>query len=129
MRTLITCLALWIISGSIQAQTEQFRVDFNHVAIFLSAEAEWSEWFDAPNTFVINANDNNDVIHYRGDGNVVVYRNLGGLESDVTETGDHYQILNMLDEDGDQISFHLFDNISIGVKLISSDGMIQFSNF
>jgi hypothetical protein len=129
MRTILTLLTLWFLSGSLNAQSEQFRVDFNHVAIFLSPDAEWSEWFEAPNTFVINSNDNNDIIHYRGDGNVVVYRNLGGLEKDQTESGDRYQILNMLDEEGNPISFQLFDDISIGVKLISSDSMIQFSNF
>lgn len=129
MKTLITLFALWIFSGNLNAQTDQFRADFNHVAIYLSGDAEWSEWFDAENTFVFNSNENNDVTHYRGDGSVIVYRNIGGLESDVTESGDHYQIMNMLDEDGNQISFQLFDDISIGVKLITSDGMIQFSNF
>lgn len=116
MKTLITILALCFYSGTLNAQTDQFRVDLNHVAIFLSTDAEWSEWFDAQNTFVINANENNDLIHYRGDGSVIVYRNNGGLESDVTESGDHYQIMNMLDEEGNQISFQLFDDISIGIK-------------
>lgn len=129
MKTLITLFALCIFSRNLNAQTEQFSSDFNRVAIYLSSDAEWSEWFDAENTFVFNSNENNDVTHYRGDGSVIIYRNIGGLESDVTESGDHYQIMNMLDEDGNQISFQLFDDISIGLKLITSDGMIQFSNF
>ena len=129
MKTLITIFALCIFSRNLNAQTEKFRADFNRVAIYLSTDAEWSEWFDAENTFVFNSNENNDVTHYRGNGSVIIYRNIGGLESDITESGDHYQIMKMLDEDGNQISFQLFDDISIGVKLITSDGMIQFSNF
>lgn len=129
MKNLISTLFLFVLCGYVNAQNDQFRADFNHVALMLNSDKDWSEWFDAQNTFVFNSNENNDIIHYRANGDVLIYRNLGGLISDFTDTGEHYQILNMLDEDGNQISFQLFDDISIGVKLITSEGMVQFSNF
>jgi hypothetical protein len=94
-----------------------------------SLDSEWSEWFDAQNTFVINSNDNNDIIHYRGDGQVVIYRNLGGLETLYTKSGERYQIINVLDEDGNPMDFQLFDNLSIGVKLIKDGMAIQFAQY
>jgi hypothetical protein len=129
MRKILALLTLLFLTGNLSAQDGQFRVDYNHVAIYLSSDVEWSQWFEAQNTFVINANDNNDIIHYMGNGNVVTYRNLGGLEVNYTESGEKYQILNILGEEGDPIRFQLFDNPKIGAKLITSDGMIQFSRF
>jgi hypothetical protein len=132
MKTIVAVVIIGIctlFSGNVISQSNQFRVDFSHVAIFLSPDAEWSEWFDAQNTFVINANENNDIIHYRGDGNVVTYRNIGKLETKYTDTGERYQIISVLNDEGNPISFQLFDDISIGVKLITEEGLIQFSNF
>ncbi len=128
MKTLFIFLTTILISGNTFSQ-DQFRVDMNLVAILPSLDAEWSEWFEATNTFVINANENNDIIHYRGDGNVVVYRNLGGLKTEYTESGKRYQIINALDEDGNPMEFQLFDDRSIGVKLITGGMAIQFSNY
>jgi hypothetical protein len=109
-----------------QDENKQFRVDCDLVAILPGIDSEWSEWFDANNTFVINANENKDIIHHRGDGETLVYRNLGGLETLYTQSGERYQIINVLDEDGNPMDFQLFDNPSIGVKLRKEDMAIQF---
>jgi len=111
-----------------QDENKQFRVDCDLVAILPGIDSEWSEWFDANNTFVINANENKDIIHHRGDGETLVYRNLGGLETLYTQSGERYQIINVLDEDGNPMDFQLFDDPSIGVKLIKEGMAIQFSN-
>jgi hypothetical protein len=118
-----------LFSGNSFSQSNQFRIVYNNVSIFLSPDAEWSEMFDAQNTFVMNANENKDIIHYRGDGTAVTYRNIGELQTKYTDKGERYQILNVLDDDDNPISFQLFDDVSIGVKLITEDGLIQFSNF
>jgi hypothetical protein len=128
MKTFLLILMPLFISANVMSQNKQFRVDCNLVAILPSLDAEWSEWFDSINTFVLNSNDNNDIIHYRGDGQVVVYRNLGGLETLYTESGKRYQIISVLDENGDSMSFQLFDDLSIGVKLIQGTIAIQFSS-
>ncbi len=129
MKAILILLALVTLTGSAYSQSEngQFRVDCDLVAILPELDAEWSEWFEASNTFVINANDNNDIVHYRGDGETLVYRNLGGLEKLTTPSGDRYQIIHILDEDGNPMDFQLFEDPSIGVKLIMEDMLIQFS--
>ena len=129
MKSILILLALVTLTESAISQSEngQFRVDCDLVAILPRLDSEWSEWFDASNTFVINSNDNNDIVHYRGDGETVVYRNLGGLETLTTPSGDRYQILHILDEDGNLMDFQLFEDPSIGVKLIMEDMLIQFS--
>jgi hypothetical protein len=129
MKTILTLFALLTLSVSAFSQNEQFRVDCNLVSFLKGLDSEWSDWVEANNTFVINANDNNDIIHYRGDGEVVVYRNLGGLETLYTKTGERYQIVCVLDEDGNQMSFQMFDDLEIGVKLIKEGFIIQFANY
>jgi hypothetical protein len=127
MKTILILFSVIIFSGTTFSQNEQFRVDCNLVAILPSLYSEWSEWFDAQNTFVINANQNNDIIHYRGDGGIVVYRNVGDLKIEYTDSGKRYQIINVLDEDGYPMEFQLFDDPNIGIKLIKDGMAIQFS--
>ncbi len=127
MKTIILSFSIILFALSGNSQESQFRVDCNYVAVFLKEEGSWSEWFDANNTFVINANTNSDIYHYRANGSFVQYRNLGGLEVNYTEDGNRYQILNMLDESGNPIRFQLFDDPYLGVKIISNDAMVQFS--
>jgi len=129
MKSLFSFIVVLVLTGNLFSQEGQFRVDCNQVAILASLDAEWSEWFEATNTFVLNSNENNDIVHYRGDGQVVVYRNLGGLETEYTESGKRYQIINTLDEDGNPMEFQLFDDLSIGVKLIFGGMAIQFSTY
>lgn len=129
MKKIFFTLALTLIAQITFSQTEQFRVDFNLVAFYDKDTEEWSEWQLGENTFVLNFNDNNDIAHYKPDGSVVYYRNLGGLEVGYTKNGDRYQIVNALDEDGYQISFQLFDDITIGAKLIWANFTVQFSHY
>ena len=128
MKTLSLIIVFITLSIQLFGQ-EQFRVDCNQVAILPDINSEWTEWFEATNTFVINANENQDIIHYRGDGQMVVYRNLGGLEILFTDSGNRYQIINVLDENGNPMDFQLFDDHSIGVKLIKAGMAVQFSNY
>ena len=78
---------------------------------------------------MLNINGNNDIAHYKPDGTISYYRNLGGLEVGQTKDGRRYQILKALDEDGYEISFQLFDDTSVGAKLIWENFMIQFAKY
>jgi hypothetical protein len=129
MKAFIILLAVTICNGSLLSQNGQFRIDCNAVAILQSLDSEWSQWYDAQNTFVINANENFDIIHYRNNGEIVTYRNLGDLETSYTSSGDQYQIISVLDENGYPMEFQLFEDPAIGVKLIQGQAAIQFSNF
>jgi hypothetical protein len=57
---------------------------------------------------------------------MVTYRNTGIKDEGYTN-GNHYQTLDLIDEDGDFIRIQLFDDQSIGMKLIWGNYMIQFS--
>jgi hypothetical protein len=107
---------------------EKFRVDYTLVSIYDSQTETWSEWKEGYNTFVINANENNDIFHIKGNGDKVIYRKISDdVEEGDNAKGGHYQIIQALDEDGTVFSFQLFDNPKIGLKIIYSNLMIQFS--
>jgi hypothetical protein len=52
---------------------------------------------------------------------------MGGHEDGYTSSGEHYQMLRILDDEGDELTIQLFDNPDIGMKLIMGQYMIQFA--
>ena len=124
----ITLLALLFIGLNASAQ-DQFRADFNHVTFYDPETTTWSEWETASHTLVFNINANKDIKHYTAKGEVLIYRNMGNLEEDYTASGKHYQIIEALDDQGNEIRIQLFDDSSIGMKIINGEFMVQFAKF
>ena len=60
---------------------------------------------------------------------LVVYRNMGNKQVGDTKDGEHYQILDLLDDTGNELSLKLFDNPEIGVLLINAPYMVQFAKY
>lgn len=128
MKSLYILIVLSTIFSGVNAQ-DRFRVDCTHVSIYNPDTEEWSDWKDGNNTFVININDNGDIMHYKPNGNKVTYRKVSDVEKDKTSSNNEYQIITVIDEDGEEFMFQLFNDRNIGVKFIfKGRGMIQFSN-
>lgn len=107
---------------------EKFRVDMEYVSVYDAKTKKWSDWQEGFNSFVINYNNNGDILHIKGSGKQVIYRKISkGVERKRTEDGNQYQIIEVIDEDGDRCSFQIFDDYSIGIKIIYGNLMIQFS--
>lgn len=118
------CLLIFEISH-LSAQ-ERFRVDYEIVAAYQNGE--WDDWQEGNNTFVFNVNDNGDIIHYKANGKKETYRKVSNKDEGYTDSGEHYQIIAILDEDGLEMLLQYFDDPTIGMKLIvSTDFMIQFA--
>ncbi len=116
-----------LISSMIYAQ-DKFRVDYNYVSIYESKTETWDDWQRGDNTFVININDRGDIAHLKPNGENVIYKRLSGVEEGYTTNGyHHYQIIRALDDDGDVFQFQLFDDKSIGLKMMWGNFMIQFA--
>jgi hypothetical protein len=54
---------------------------------------------------------------------------MGNLEDDYTTSGKHYQIIEALDDQGNEIKIQLFDDPSIGMKIINGEFMVQFAKY
>lgn len=109
------------------AQTEHFRRDYEYLTIYRNGQ--WSDSETGYNSFVFNVGPRNDIVHYMANGNKAVYRKLSDIHQDTTTDGEGYQILRVLDDDGDEILLQLFDDQRLGLKLIISQNfMIQFHN-
>ncbi len=117
-----------LVSFYMEAQN-QFRKDFNYVTFFDAETKTWSDWEQAEHTFVFNINDNQDIRHYTAKGEIIVYRNMGNKQVGDTKDGEHYQILDLLDDTGNELSLKLFDNPEIGVLLINAPYMVQFAKY
>lgn len=114
-------------STTSESTNSRFRRDYNIISIYDRDTDKWSEWKSGDNTFVINYNDNGDIAHYKPNGEMALYKKISSVEEDKTDSGERYQIITALDEDGLRFKFQFFDDPKIGLKLIYNDVMIQFA--
>jgi hypothetical protein len=127
MKNLLLFTLFIISSFSFSFAQDQFRRDYDLITFYDPETGEWGDWQAATHTLVFNINDNMDIKHYTPKGEVIIYRNMGGLEDGYTKSGEHYQMLRILDDEGDEMLIQLFDNPDIGMKLIMGQYMIQFA--
>ncbi len=128
MRHILT-LAILLIGSNIFSQ-EKFRIDYTYVSFYDSEKETWGDWQEGSNTFVINVNQRGDIAHLMANGETVVYKRLTDVEEGhTTEENHHYQIIKALDDKGDVFSFQIFDDKSIGLKLMYGNFMVQFAEF
>ena len=129
-RKMLVLVALMLSVVALPAKTQdRFRVDFDHISIYNPSTDKWSEWEQVNHTFVFNINNNKDIMHYRANGNRVTYRNISGAERNKTSDGKEYQITTLLDADGEEFLFQLFDDTSIGVIFTFQSGIrVQFAS-
>jgi hypothetical protein len=115
-------------SDDAEEDNDKFRVDMEYVAVYDSKTKKWSDWEEGFNSFVINYNGNGDILHIKPSGKQAVYRNISKqVERKKTQDGKEYQIVEVIDEDGEACSFQIFDDYKIGIKLIYKNAMVQFS--
>ena len=106
----------------------KFRVDYNYVSIYDMSTRTWSKWKEGDNTFIINFNERGDIAHLKPNGETIIYKKLSKVEDGYTDKENyHYQMISALDEDGDVFKFQIFDDISIGLKMIWDNFIIQFA--
>lgn len=128
MKKLLLTFALILLSIGFGNAQDKFRADFNQIAFYDSETDKWSDWESAEHTLVFNYNSNNDIVHFTAQGETITYRNLGNTKESYTN-GNHYQILDAIDEDGNLISIQLFDDPKIGMKIIYGNFIIQFAKY
>lgn len=122
MKQIILIFAAFFSVFFAKAQSpEQFRIDYDLVAIF--KDGEWGEWQKAHNTLVFNANENSDVIHYTATREKTVYRKISSIQEGYAE-GNHYQWIRVLDDNGTELFLQLFDDPTVGAKLIYHENLM-----
>lgn len=126
MKKILFTLALTILTVGFGKAQDKFRADYNYICFYDSDTKTWSEWESAEHTLIFNYNENKDIAHFTAKGQTITYRNIGNKDEGYTN-GNHYQIIDAIDDDGNYIRIQLFDDPEIGMKLIWGENMIQFS--
>jgi hypothetical protein len=101
--------------------SERFRRDYNYIAVYDPDREQWSEWVEGINTVVFNINRNGDIRIYYSSGKQEVFRKISDVRSDSTTGGEEYQMVAILDEEGDEQYLQLFNNGDM--RLILSNGI------
>lgn len=126
MKKLLFTLVFTFLSIGFGKAQDRFRADYNYICFYDSDTKSRSDWTPAEHTLIFNYNANNDIVHYTAKGEMITYRNTGSKDEGDTN-GNHYQTLELIDEDGNFIRIQLFDDPTIGMKIIWEDQMIQFA--
>jgi len=85
-------------------------------------------WVVLDLTVVFNANKTSDIIFYYSDGRKKVLQQVGDVREDKTKGDEKYQIINVINEDGKEMSLQLFDT-GTAMRLLIDDGYyIEFHN-
>ncbi len=116
------------VSDSSVPKDEQFRMDYRYVSIYTEKTGKWSKWKEGSNTFVFNCNDRNDIMHLKAGGQNVIYKKISAIKEGKTDSGETYQTLDAIDEDGIRFSLYLYGDDEIGLKISYSNLSIQFAN-
>lgn len=129
MKKIILFASFMLLFSFFMEAQNQFRLDYNNVAFFDTETKTWSDWELAEHTLVFNINENQDVKHYTAKGDVIVYRNMGNKQVGETKDGEHYQMIDFLDEEGNELTLKIFDNPELGILLINGFFMVQFAKY
>jgi hypothetical protein len=92
------------------SEAGSFRSDFSMVYIYNPRTEEWDDGNSGNNTFVFNANDNNDVIVYYASGKKEVLRKISAISEGVNKNNLRYQTLTLLDEKGNEVALFLYED-------------------
>ena len=125
MKNFLLLAALVCTTFTLSAQ-DQFRIDYDVITLY--ADGEWGPWEEGDNTFVFNPDGTTNIVHYFANGDIVTYRRTTDVEEGETDKGEHYQMIVVLDADGNEVLLQYFDNPALGLKLIySEEDMLQFA--
>ena len=112
-------LPLFLVLGGLAsfAQSDQFVRNYSYVRIYASFDMEdygiyaneWTDMADGSNKFVFNYGDNDDVVRYDNDGNKETFIRVSPVSKGTNDSGDDYQEILCLDDEGTEITIMLFD--------------------
>ncbi|RAR71490.1 hypothetical protein [Flavobacterium aciduliphilum] len=85
-------------------------------------------WEKTDVTVVFNPRGVKDIVIYYSSGNTLTLHQIGGVEAGKTNSGEGYQIVECIDQDGEKLAIQLFDDDTCFRILIAEGYMIEFHN-
>ena len=86
------------------------------------------DWKQSEVTVVFNPKGVRDVVFYYENGTKRTFHQIGDVNEGKTNSGDGYQIIKCIDQDGYDVAIQLFDT-DTALRIIVSDGnSIEFHN-
>lgn len=123
-KTILTFIIL-IVTISIYAQNDPFRVDCTYMCFWNNENEQWDEWQEANVTFVFNINSNSDFLFYNNTGDVKKFRKISLINKLTTNDGMNYQTFDALNENGEKVTLAFYDNGVI--ILIFNNFIVKFT--
>ena len=85
-------------------------------------------WEKVDVTVVFNPKGVRDIDIYYSSGNSITLHQIGSATEGKTNSGEGYQIIECIDQDGEKLSIQLFDDNTCFRILIAKGYMVEFHN-
>ena len=83
-------------------------------------------WVNSETTVVFNPNHIKDVIFYYSDSTNRTFHQISEVTTGTTESGEGYQVVHCISEDGIEMTLQLFDDDSTLRVIVSAGNSIEF---
>lgn len=120
LRTMFLTIAVF--AAFISFSQERKRLDYSVVVIDANFETDRKGTFHGDNTFIINYNDNSDILHIDDDNVQTRYIRKGEIKTEYDDEGDKFFLLSAFDGNGEPISIIVYEDIKYGIKIYKSLG-------
>ena len=115
--------AFLLLSVSIFAQETFVK---KYTSMISKKDGVLQPWVNTEVTIVFNPKGVKDIVIYYSSGKTLTLHQIGGATSGKTSSGESYQIVDCIDEDGEKLAVQLFDDDTCFRVLIAVGYMIEF---
>lgn len=116
-------------TSSEETALSSFERSYTDLIIYDTEKEKQVEAAEETHTFTLNYNAKGDIGHCRSNGTFVLYTTLSSVTQDIDASGASFQRVEAVDDDGIKFLFQLFDDPSLGVRMVYQNLYVQFYNF
>jgi len=85
-------------------------------------------WEEIDLTVVFNPNNSKEIVFYYSNGNTRTFYQTANAEEGKTKSGQEYQIVDCVDQDGTEVSIQLFDDNTCLRVIVAKGYTVEFYN-
>jgi hypothetical protein len=115
--------ALLLLSTTVFAQDTFVK---KYTSFIIKENDVLKPWVSAETTVVFNPNHVRDVIFYYSDSTSRTFHQITEVTTGTTESGEAYQVVHCIGEDGIEMTLQLFDDDSTLRIIVSAGNSIEF---
>lgn len=121
----ILLFSLLLLSLTMFSQTTFVK---KYTSMVAKKENVQQPWEEIDLTVVFNPNNSKDIVFYYANGNTRTFHQITNAEEGKTKSGQEYQIVDCVDQDGTEVRIQLFDDNTCLRVIVAKGYTVEFYN-